>query len=110
VGTDREDGLDWGEFYHKINASKMDLKLLRTQHYVFTDVPLLLEKLKVPPASQPLVDEVFGTLSGGKVEKATNEIMVGIMDLLFKNDSKALRNLGRNFDIKVLQSDLDKHS
>ncbi|RGP79423.1 platelet-activating factor acetylhydrolase [Fusarium longipes] len=110
VGVDRDDGPEWDEFYTKIDSSKMILKLLKAQHYAFTDVPLLLEKLKIDPDAQKTLDEVFGTLDGRRVERATNQIAVGLMDWLFKNDSNTLKTVDQNADIEVVQSDLVKHS
>lgn len=97
---------EWPGFYKKIDAAKMMLQIKETQHYAFTDVPLLLTVLQVPPESQPLVDETFGKLDGRKVEKAMNQIMVGLMDLLFKKNKQALKAIGKNVDIKVLRNDL----
>ncbi|CAJ0551492.1 Ff.00g114220.m01.CDS01 [Fusarium sp. VM40] len=100
---------EWPEFYKKIDAAKMMLEIENTQHYVFTDVPLLLTVLPVPPESQLLVDETFGKLGGRKVEKAMNQIMVGLMDLLFKKNTRALKKIGKNANIKVLHDDLPRH-
>lgn len=99
---------EWNEFYEKIDAAKMELVLPKTQHYAFTDVPLLLTEFQVPPASQSTVDESFGTLSGKKVEKAQNEIMAGLLELLFHNNTSTLEHLDRNSDIEVVLSDLPK--
>ncbi|UZP41731.1 hypothetical protein NXS19_009547 [Fusarium pseudograminearum] len=110
VSVDGDNGLEWDEFYSKIDASKMELKFFKTQHYAFTDVPLLLEKVNVPPESQSIIDETFGTLDGRGVEKATNEAMVGLMDLLFTNNSKTLERIGEHVNIQVLRSDLVKNS
>ncbi|CEI69292.1 hypothetical protein FVEN_g3959 [Fusarium venenatum] len=106
VGVENKNSPEWGEFYNKIDASKMVLKVLKAQHYAFTDVPLLLEKIKMPPKSQQMVDEVFGTLNGRMVEKATNQIMVGLMDLLFMNDTKAINKVVNNVDIQVLRRNI----
>ncbi len=99
---------DWDEFYSKIDAAKAELVVRNTEHYAFTDVPLLLTVYKIPSASQATVDQVFGTLNGNKVQKAVNDIMVGLLALLFNNDAKPLRHVGRDSDIKVLLSDLPK--
>jgi len=88
----------------------MVLEIIKTQHYAFTDVPLMLTKIEIPTESQPLVDEIFGTLDGRKVEKATNQILVGWMDLLFKGQAGALKKVGRNVNVKVLRSDLVKQN
>ena len=82
---------------------------MKTQHYAFTDVPLMLTKIKIPKESQGVVDEIFGTLNGRKVEKATNQILVGWMDLLFKGKTSALKKVGRNANVKVKRSDLVQH-
>lgn len=100
---------EWPEFYKKIDAAKMMLEIKNTNHYAFTDVPLLLTVLQVPPESQALVDETFGKLNGRKVEKAMNQIMVGLMDLLFKENKWALKKIGKNVNIKVLHDDLPRH-
>lgn len=110
MGVDRDNGPEWDEFYSKIDASKMELKFFKTQHYAFTDVPLLLEKVSVPPESQSIIDETFGTLDGRGVEKAINEAMVGLMDLLFANNGKMLERIGEYANIQVLRSDLVKNS
>ncbi|KAL6913682.1 hypothetical protein FSST1_011442 [Fusarium sambucinum] len=106
VGVENKNSPQWGEFYNKIDASKMVLKVLKAQHYAFTDVPLLLEKIKIPAKSQQIVGEVFGTLDGRMVEKATNQIIVGLMDLLFMNDTKAINKVGDNVDIQILRSNI----
>ncbi|KAJ4311161.1 hypothetical protein N0V84_010594 [Fusarium piperis] len=99
---------EWDDFYNKVDAAKMELAVRDTQHYAFMDLPLLLTVYQVPPELQPMVDEVFGKLNGKKVEKVVNEVMVGLMELLFKNDTKLLKNVGRNPDIDVQRSDLPK--
>ncbi|KAJ4136549.1 hypothetical protein NW768_004165 [Fusarium equiseti] len=109
VGADRNDPYDWDEFYSKIAGPKMVLEIMKTQHYAFTDVPLMLSKIKIPKESQPVVDEIFGTLDGRKVEKATNQILVGWLDLLFKGKINTLKKVGRNVNVKVKRSDLVKH-
>ncbi|KAM0418769.1 hypothetical protein ACHAPT_012279 [Fusarium lateritium] len=98
--------VDFDEFYAKIDAPKMDLVVRNTQHYAFTDVPLLLTAYQVPAASQPLVDQAFGKLNGKQVEEAVNEITAGLLELLFGNKTKPLENVGRNPNIDVLFSDL----
>ncbi|KAF4337592.1 platelet-activating factor acetylhydrolase [Fusarium beomiforme] len=96
----------WNAFYNKIDASKMEMVVDKTHHYAFTDIPLLLTKYKIPKGSQDKVDEIFGTLSGRKVEKATNDIMVGFLDLLFKSDANKLKSIGKKDGIRVFRSDL----
>jgi hypothetical protein len=100
--------VDFDEFYGKIDAPKMDLVVKSTQHYSFTDVPLLLTVYQIPPASQPMVDQVFGTLNGKMVEKAVDQITAGLLEFLFNNRMKPLKDVGRNRDIDVLHSDLQK--
>jgi hypothetical protein len=99
---------EWDEFYNKIDAAKIELAVRDTQHYAFTDVPLLLTVYPVPPASQLTVDQVFGKLDGKKVEKVVNDIMAGLLELLFNKDIKPLKDVGRNPDIDVLLSHLPK--
>ncbi|KAG9500691.1 hypothetical protein J7337_006370 [Fusarium musae] len=96
----------WNAFYKKIDAPKMEVVVKHTRHYAFTDVPLLLTEFKIPSESEAMVHEVFGTLSGRKVEKAANEIMVGFLDLVFKKNTKKLNAIGNNDGINVLQRDL----
>lgn len=100
--------VDFTEFYKKIDASKMDLVVKNTQHYAFTDVPLLLTVYQVPPGSQAMVDQTFGTLNGKNVEKAVDQITAGQLEFLFNHRTKPLENLGRNPDIAVLHSNLRK--
>lgn len=100
--------VDFDEFYTRIDAPKMDLVVRNTQHYAFTDVPLLLTVYEIPAASQPAVDQVFGTLDGKKAEKAVDQIAAGILELLFQNRTMPLKNLGRNLDIEVVSSNLRK--
>lgn len=69
----------------------------------------MLTKIKIPKESRGVVDEIFGTLDGRKVEKATNQILAGWMDLLFKKQTGALKKVGRNVNIMVERSDLTKH-
>ncbi|KAF9773344.1 hypothetical protein IL306_008877 [Fusarium sp. DS 682] len=97
----------WNAFYKKIDAAKMEMVVNKTRHYAFTDVPLLLTEYKIPTGSQDKVDEIFGKLSGRKIEKATNDIMVGFLDLVFKRDAKKLESIGKKGSVKVLQSDLE---
>ncbi|RSL42998.1 hypothetical protein CEP54_015260 [Fusarium duplospermum] len=97
---------EWDSFYDKVHAAKMELAVRDTQHYAFMDLPLLLTVYQVPPELQPTVDEVFGKLNGRKVEKVVNEIMVGLLGLLFENKTEPLQNVDRNPDIDVLRRDL----
>lgn len=99
-------GLNWPEFYPKIDASKMELSIKGTQHSSFLDVPLLLEVSQLPPTSPETVGKTFGTLSGKKMERAVDSIMVGVMDLLFRKNSRRLKNIGQNEDIVVVHNDL----
>ncbi|KAK2591276.1 hypothetical protein QQS21_011028 [Conoideocrella luteorostrata] len=108
VANGGEPVVDFGEFYKKIDASKMDLVVRNTQHYAFTDVPLLLTVYQIPPGSQSMVDKVFGTLHGKKVEKALDQVTAGLLEFLFSNRTKSLEDLGKNPDIDVLHSNLRK--
>ncbi|OIW33072.1 hypothetical protein CONLIGDRAFT_695442 [Coniochaeta ligniaria NRRL 30616] len=99
---------EWDEFYNKIDGAKMELAVRDTQHYAFTDVPLLLTVYQVPPASQSTVEEVFGKLDGRKVERVVVEIMAGLLELLFNKETKPLEYVGRNPDIEVLLSQMPK--
>lgn len=85
----------------------MLLAVRDTQHYAFMDVPLLLTVYDLPAAERGMVEGVFGTLDGRRLEKAVNEIMSGLADLLFGNDKRALEGLGRNGDVEVVRSDLE---
>jgi hypothetical protein len=96
----------WNAFYDKIDAPKMEMVVKHTRHYAFTDVPLLLTEFKVPAESEAMVHNVFGTLGGREVEKAANEIMVALLDLVFKKDDKKLKAIGTKDGIHVLQRDL----
>ncbi|KAM0269847.1 hypothetical protein ACHAQH_009632 [Verticillium albo-atrum] len=97
---------EWDEFYDKIDAAMMHLVVKDTQHYAFTDVPLLLTVYEVPPASQPMVDEVFGKLSGRRLEKAINDIMVGLRELLFSDDTEPLAHVDSNPYLGIIRNDL----
>lgn len=97
---------EWDSFYDKVHAAKMELAVRDTQHYAFMDLPLLLTVYQVPPELQPIVDEVFGKLNGRKVEKVINDVMVGLLELLFENKTEPLQNVDRNPDIDVLRRDL----
>ena len=98
--------LNWDEFYKRLDAAKMKLAVRDTQHYSFTDVPLLLTVYQLPPASQPTVDQVFGKLNGKKVEKAVDKIMAGLLELLFNRKTKPLEDVGKDPDIDVVLSHL----
>lgn len=41
-----------------------------------------------------------------KVQKATDQIVVGLMDVLFKKNTRLLKNIDGNINIKVLQIDI----
>ncbi|KAF4501831.1 Platelet-activating factor acetylhydrolase [Fusarium agapanthi] len=96
----------WNAFYDKIDAAKMEMVVKHTRHYAFTDVPLLLTEFKIPAKSEAMVHEVFGMLSGRKVEKAANEIMVRFLDLVFKTNARKLNAIGNKGGIRVLRRDL----
>lgn len=108
VANGGEPVVDFDEFYGKIDAPKMDLVVRNTQHYAFTDVPLLLTVYKTPPASQPTVDQVFGTLNGKDVENALDQVTAGLLEFLFNNRTKPLEDVGSNPNINVLHSDIRK--
>ncbi|KAJ5819335.1 Alpha/Beta hydrolase protein [Penicillium riverlandense] len=108
VANGGEPVVDFDEFYRKIDAPKMDLVVRNTQHYAFTDVPLLLTVYQIPPASQPTVNQVFGTLNGKKVEKALDQITAGLLEFLFNDRTKPLKDVAGDRDIDVLHSDLRK--
>lgn len=96
----------WDVFYQNVNAAKMLLAVRDTQHYSFMDVPMLLMNYPLPVSSKPVVEQVIGTLDARRLEKGQNEIMSGLLDLLFKNQTKSLEHLARNADILVVQDDL----
>lgn len=98
--------LNWSDFYPKINASKMELSLKDTQHNAFTDIPLLLEVSRLLPTNASTVENSFGTLSGRKVERAVDNIMAGVLELVFHNKTRALKNIGRDQNILVVHNDL----
>lgn len=100
--------VDFDEFYKRIDAPKMSLVMKDTQHYAYTDVPLLLTVYRIPPESQSKVDKVLGTLDGREVETALNAVTAGLLELLFNNTTKPLQNVGENPNIDVLQSNLRK--
>jgi pimeloyl-ACP methyl ester carboxylesterase len=97
---------DWTAFYRNIKGPKMELAIWDTQHYAFMDVPLLLTAFQVPPASQPTIDQTFGTLEGRKVDAAQNEIVSGLLKLVYDGDGAMLRHVGRNSDVVVVLDDL----
>ena len=69
-------------------------------------VPLLLTAFQVPPASQPTIDQTFGTLEGRRVEAAQNDIVSGLLKLVYDGDGEMLRDVGRNSDVVVVLDDL----
>jgi pimeloyl-ACP methyl ester carboxylesterase len=93
---------EWNTFYGKVDAAKMELAVWDTQHYAFMDVPLLLTVYQTPPASQPTINQTFGTLDGRRVEAAQNEIVSGLLKLAYDGDEEPLRNVGGNGDVKVV--------
>ncbi|KAF5023530.1 hypothetical protein F66182_4397 [Fusarium sp. NRRL 66182] len=110
VASDSPGGasLDWDGFYSKVNATKMMLTVDHTYHYAFMDIPVLLTEYKIPYGFQAKVENVFGTLSGRKVEKAVNDIMSGFLELLFRGKAKPLKDLESNSEIHVLEVNLAK--
>ncbi|KAG7109887.1 1-alkyl-2-acetylglycerophosphocholine esterase like protein [Verticillium longisporum] len=106
IGNDSAPVPFWEDFYGNLKDAKMQLAMRDTKHYAFSDIQLLLTVYRVPAASQPLVDALFGKLDGRRVEGAMNEITVGLVELLFKNRTAPLRNVGGNPDIAVLLSNL----
>ena len=111
VANGGEKVTDWTNFYHeKLNGQKMDLAVNKTEHYAFTDIPLLLTVFEVPSESKPAIEEVFGTLDGRQVEKAVNDITRGLLELAFRNTTQYLEKVGRNPDISVIENDLGRHN
>ncbi|EEY23022.1 conserved hypothetical protein [Verticillium alfalfae VaMs.102] len=106
IGNDSAPVPFWEDFYGNLEGAKMQLALRSTKHYAFSDIPLLLTAYRIPTASQPRVDAIFGTLDGRRVEGAMNDITVGVVELMFHDRSAPLRNVGRNHDIAVLLSNL----
>ena len=84
----------------------MELVVRDTQHYAFMDVSLLLTVYQTPPATQPTVDQTFGTLNGRRLEAAQNQIMNGLLKLAFNEDDEPLKHVGINPDIYVVLDDL----
>lgn len=97
---------EWDSFYDMVDAAKMELVVWDTQHYAFMDVPLLLTVYQIPPATQPMVDQTFGTLNGRRLEAAQNQIMNGLLTLAFNEDDEPLKDVGINPDIYVVLDDL----
>lgn len=96
----------WDQFYSKVDGAKMELEVKGTAHYAFMDLPLILTMYPLPSSSQAAVAELFGTLDGNKVEQVVNEIMVGLLELLFNNWTSPLEHVGSNPNVRVLRSDL----
>lgn len=95
----------WSEFYSNIGADKMELAVVDTQHESYMDVPLLLTQYQVSPDEQKNLVQFVGTLAARKIEKAVNEVVVGLLELLFNNDTKPLKNIHRNRDVQVIASE-----
>lgn len=98
----------WGEFYQKSKGAKLEVAVWDTQHYAFLDVPLLLTVDPLPAASKAEVDKFIGTLGGDEIEKADNEIMSGLLELLFENKTETLKGLSGDPNIDVILSHLPK--
>jgi dienelactone hydrolase len=105
-GTPVFDPEEYTEFYNKIKGPRMQLVVRDTEHYAFTDVPLLLTEYEIPPESNATAVQVFGTLPGRHMEAAVNQIVSGAVELIFNYDTKPLEELGTNPDIEVKQSNL----
>ncbi|KAH7190063.1 hypothetical protein DER44DRAFT_851627 [Fusarium oxysporum] len=71
----------WNAFCNKIDAAKIEMVVNKTRHYALM-------------------------LSGRKVEKSTNDIVVVFLDLTFKRDAKKFKSIGKKGSVQVLQSDL----
>lgn len=86
----------------------MEVAVWDTQHYAFMDVPLLLTTVgqTLSPEERVVVDQTFGTLGGKRVEGAMNEIVVGLLELVFDGNTEPLREVGKNTDVDVVRSDL----
>ena len=98
----------WTEFYKHIDPPKIQLVILDTQHYGFSDLPLLREVIAEPAELQPGLNALLGRLDGRKWEKALNDIFVASLDLFCNDDIELLENVDENQDIEVIKSDLSE--
>ena len=98
----------WTEFYKHIDPPKIQLVILDTQHYGFSDLPLLREVIAMPAELQSGLNALLGTLSGKSWEKALNDISAASLDLFYNDDIKLLENVDESKDIEVIKSDLSE--
>ncbi|KAM4067077.1 platelet-activating factor acetylhydrolase, isoform II domain-containing protein [Hirsutella rhossiliensis] len=95
----------WPELYSHLRGPKLELAVAKTQHYSFTDAPLLVTALRIPDKDRAAIEAVVGSMNGWRMQRTVLGIVTAFLDLVFNGNAEEVRNLGNEFcDVSMVKS------
>lgn len=86
----------WEKIWPKLSGWKRELEVKGTQHYAFSDLPAIAVVSGF--GESPVIQQVLGTVEGGKMTKITTDIVVAFLDFLLKGDKgRGLNQVEKDF-------------
>ena len=83
----------WNVFWPHLRGPRVWLETNGTQHASYTDRPLLVSALNVPPDMQAALYPLIGSIPGRRLESIVNDILVGFLDFVFYKDQQKIKEL-----------------
>jgi dienelactone hydrolase len=69
----------WAEFWSNLQGWRLELELAQSEHYTFSDLPLLVKLLGLPIQKAPAIQSMIGTLDGLKAFEIVHQTVVAFM-------------------------------
>ena len=74
----------WFHFWYNLRGWKLDVMLANSQHYTFSDFPIVLETLRIVP-NATTANKLLGTdLNGSRALKIVATYVTAFMDMVLK--------------------------
>ncbi|KAJ5119488.1 hypothetical protein N7448_010157 [Penicillium atrosanguineum] len=77
----------WAEFWSNLQGWKLELELSQSQHYAFSDLPLLVKLLGLPVQKFPAAQAMLGTLNGFRAFEIIHRTVVAFLDFGLRRTS-----------------------
>lgn len=107
-GHAEEDGT-WDTFYSHLRGTAAELAINGTMHWSYMDILTLLGALNLPDQIRPVIQEVFGTIDPGDLDRSLTGAMVAFLELLFKGDKTQLKDVHERFpSVSIVKSKVRK--
>lgn len=79
----------WAEFWSNLRGWKLELELSQSQHYTFSDLPLLVKLLGLPVEKVPAFQTMIGVLDGSKAFEIVHRTVVAFLDFGLRRTSSS---------------------